>query len=65
KSGKTKHGKGKHSKKKAKKAVKNVDILSPDAVLNAYYISHNASDCLEFRGFPWPGSPRRKGKKRK
>uniref|UniRef100_A0A673XMB1 Uncharacterized protein n=1 Tax=Salmo trutta TaxID=8032 RepID=A0A673XMB1_SALTR len=30
------------------------DILSPAAMQNVYYISHNAVDCLEFRGFGWP-----------
>ncbi|KAM6419508.1 small lysine-rich protein 1 isoform 1-T1 [Pluvialis apricaria] len=65
KSSKPKRGKGKSSKKKAKKVVKEVDILSPAAMLNAYYICHNAPACLEFRGFPWPGSPKKKGKKGK
>ncbi|CAN0019193.1 unnamed protein product [Bubo scandiacus] len=65
KSRKPKRGKGKSSKKKAKKVVKEVDILSPAAMLNAYYICHNAPAFLEFRGFPWPGSPKKKGKKRK
>ena len=65
KSSKPKRGKGKSSKKKAKKVVKEVDILSPAAMLNAYYICHNAPACLEFRGFSWPGSPKKKGKKRK
>ncbi|KAL8222526.1 UNVERIFIED_CONTAM: hypothetical protein K2H54_077230 [Gekko kuhli] len=31
-------------------------------MLNAYYISHNAAACLEFRGFPWSGSPKKKKK---
>ncbi|KFV98141.1 Small lysine-rich protein 1, partial [Fulmarus glacialis] len=67
KSSKPKRGKGKSSKKKAKKVVKEkeVDILSPAAMLNAYYICHNAAACLEFRGFPWPGAPKKKGKKGK
>ncbi|KFV52813.1 Small lysine-rich protein 1, partial [Tyto alba] len=65
KSRKPKGGKGKISKKKAKKVVKEVDILSPAAMLNAYYICHNAPAFLEFRGFPWPGSTKKKGKKRK
>lgn len=39
-----------------------VDILSPAAMENAYYISHNAVDCLEFRGFGWPQAPKKKGK---
>ncbi|POI22659.1 hypothetical protein CIB84_013592, partial [Bambusicola thoracicus] len=63
--GKSKCGKGKRSKKKTKKAVKDVDILSPAAMLNAHYICHNVPACLELRGFPWPGSPKKKGKRRK
>ncbi|XP_060759624.1 small lysine-rich protein 1 [Neoarius graeffei] len=39
-----------------------VDILSPAAMKNAYYISHNAVDCLEFRGFGWPEATKKKGK---
>ncbi|XP_026545009.1 small lysine-rich protein 1 [Notechis scutatus] len=57
-------GKGKGGKK-SKKAVVEVDILSPAAMLNLYYIAHNAAACLEFRGFPWPGSLKKKGKKKK
>ncbi|KAM4677642.1 small lysine-rich protein 1 isoform 2-T2 [Discoglossus pictus] len=60
-------GKGKKSKKskKSKVPAPEVDILSPAAMLNAYYISHNAVDCLGFRGFSWPGEPKKKGKKGK
>ncbi|XP_028603371.1 small lysine-rich protein 1 [Podarcis muralis] len=59
-------GKGKKGKgKKGKKGAVEVDIMSPAAMLNLYYIAHNAAACLEFRGFPWPGSPKKKGKKRK
>ncbi|OXB69791.1 UNVERIFIED_CONTAM: hypothetical protein H355_005187 [Colinus virginianus] len=65
KSSKPKRGKGKSPQKKVKKVVKDVDILSPDAMLNANYICHNVPACLEFRGFPWPGSPKKKGKRRK
>ncbi|XP_042323266.1 small lysine-rich protein 1 [Sceloporus undulatus] len=57
--------KGKGKGKKSKKAAGEVDILSPAAMLNLYYIAHNAAACLEFRGFPWPGSLKKKGKKRK
>ncbi|KAK9400282.1 small lysine-rich protein 1 [Crotalus adamanteus] len=57
-------GKGKTAKK-SKKAAVEVDILSPAAMLNLYYIAHNAAACLEFRGFPWPGSLKKKGKKKK
>ncbi|KAM9311773.1 small lysine-rich protein 1 [Gastrophryne carolinensis] len=60
-------GKGKKTKKakKSKEPKPEVDILSPAAMLNAYYISHNAVDCLEYRGFNWPGAPKKKGKKGK
>ncbi|KAG7320336.1 hypothetical protein KOW79_016189 [Hemibagrus wyckioides] len=37
-----------------------VDILSPAAIENAYYISHSAVDCLEFRGFSWPEATKKK-----
>ncbi|XP_071408993.1 small lysine-rich protein 1 [Pithys albifrons albifrons] len=60
---KAKGGKGK-SKKKGKQEEKQVDVFSPPAMLNAYYISHNAAAFLEFRGYPWPGSPKKKGKKK-
>ncbi|KAG5845097.1 small lysine-rich protein 1 [Anguilla anguilla] len=64
-----KKGKRKKSPKKrsssAKTAKKEVDILSPAAMENAYYISHNAVDCLEFRGFGWPEATKKKGKKGK
>ncbi|XP_030437152.1 small lysine-rich protein 1 [Gopherus evgoodei] len=65
KSGKSKRSKSRGSRKKTKKPVSEVDILSPAAMLNAYYISHNAAACLEFRGFNWPDSPKKKGKKGK
>ncbi|XP_047404377.1 small lysine-rich protein 1-like [Sciurus carolinensis] len=39
------------------------DIFSPAAMLNLYYIAHNVADCLQLRGFRWPGAP--KGKKGK
>ncbi|KAI1239567.1 hypothetical protein IHE44_0012693 [Lamprotornis superbus] len=58
-------GKGKGSKKDVKKDVIEVDLFSPAAMLNAYYISHNAAAFLEFRGHPWPGSLKKKGKKNK
>ncbi|XP_046879008.1 small lysine-rich protein 1 isoform X1 [Hypomesus transpacificus] len=48
----------------AKSTQTEVDILSPAAMENVYYISHNAVDCLEFRGFRWPASAKKKrGKK--
>ncbi|XP_066579768.1 small lysine-rich protein 1 [Amia ocellicauda] len=66
---KRKKGKGKKPSKKrsasAKSAKREVDILSPAAMENVYYISHNAVDCLEFRGFGWPESAKKKGKKGK
>ncbi|KAM8820178.1 small lysine-rich protein 1 [Eudromia elegans] len=65
KGSKPKRGKGKGSKKKTKKVTKEVDVLSPAAMLNAYYVCHNAPACLELRGFSWPGSPKKKGKKGK
>ena len=42
-----------------------VDVLSPAAVINAYYICHNVTECLEARGFPWPGAKKTKKKKKK
>jgi len=47
-----------------------IDILSPAAMYNAYYICHHAPDCLEKRGFAWPGGKGggkkgKKGKKKK
>ncbi|GAB5568777.1 small lysine-rich protein 1 isoform X4 [Prionailurus iriomotensis] len=39
-----------------------MDILSPAAMLNLYYIAHNVADCLHLRGFRWPGAPKSKGK---
>ncbi|XP_026217270.1 small lysine-rich protein 1 [Anabas testudineus] len=47
----------------AKSAKTEVDLLSPAAMENVYYISHNAVDCLEFRGFGWPKSNKKKKKK--
>nr|XP_040146802.1 small lysine-rich protein 1 [Ictidomys tridecemlineatus] len=61
--GKEKKGKS-HRKSRGKKQKKpEVDILSPAAMLNLYYIAHNVADCLHLRGFRWPGAP--KGKKGK
>lgn len=61
----TKSKKKRSSKKRsvsAKSTKTDVDILSPAAMENIYYISHNAVDCLEFRGFGWPGATKKKGK---
>ncbi|XP_056281032.1 small lysine-rich protein 1 [Pseudoliparis swirei] len=63
-----KTGSPKTPKKKssnAKSTKTEVDILSPAAMENVYYISHNAVDCLKFRGFGWPHSKKKKGTKRK
>ncbi|XP_060885443.1 small lysine-rich protein 1 isoform X1 [Labrus mixtus] len=48
----------------AKSTKTEVDILSPAAMENVYYICHNAADCLEFRGFGWPHSNTKKKKKK-
>ncbi|CAF0762071.1 unnamed protein product [Didymodactylos carnosus] len=57
------------SKKRSKSAVESrntqVDILSPAAIINAYYICHNVADCLDARGFPWEGAKKTKKKKKK
>ena len=42
-----------------------VDILSQAAVINAYYISHDVTDCLGARGFPWDGAKKGRKKKKK
>ncbi|KFQ36449.1 Small lysine-rich protein 1, partial [Merops nubicus] len=60
---KPKRGKGKKPKKAAEQVEKEVDILSPSAMLNAYYVCHNAAAVLELRGFRWPGCPGAKGRK--
>uniref|UniRef100_A0A8C3VBR3 Small lysine-rich protein 1 n=1 Tax=Catharus ustulatus TaxID=91951 RepID=A0A8C3VBR3_CATUS len=62
--GKSKGGKGKKSPKFPME-LREVNLFGPTAMLNAYYISHNAAAFLEFRGFPWPGSLKKKGKKKK
>ncbi|XP_066523287.1 small lysine-rich protein 1 [Hoplias malabaricus] len=65
---KKKSEKKRSSKKKSassKPKQPEVDILSPAAMENAYYISHNAVDCLVFRGFGWPDAIKKKGKKSK
>uniref|UniRef100_A0AC11E934 Uncharacterized protein n=1 Tax=Ovis aries TaxID=9940 RepID=A0AC11E934_SHEEP len=61
------HAKGKkksRGKPRGKKQKKpEVDILSPAAMLNLYYIAHNVADCLQLRGFRWPGAAKaKKGK---
>ena len=42
---------------------KPVDIMSPAAMSNAYYIAHGAPELLELRGFSWPGAGKKKKKK--
>lgn len=37
--------------------------MSPDAMVNGYYIAHNVPQFLDFRGFGWEGAS--KGKKKK
>ncbi|XP_075907711.1 small lysine-rich protein 1 [Nelusetta ayraudi] len=53
----------------AKSTGAELDILSAAAMENLYYISHNAMDCLTFRGFGWQHSQKtkkkRKGRKKK
>ncbi|XP_078276247.1 small lysine-rich protein 1 [Rhinoraja longicauda] len=64
KSGKKGTGsKKKKKKEKASKAPVEVDMMSPAAMFNLYYISHNAPSCLAYRGFLWPGRPKKKGRK--
>uniref|UniRef100_A0AAY4EN23 Small lysine rich protein 1 n=1 Tax=Denticeps clupeoides TaxID=299321 RepID=A0AAY4EN23_9TELE len=56
--------KTKSSRKRAsaKPSTTEADILCPAAMENVYYISHNAVDCLEFRGFGWPESSQKTGR---
>ncbi len=69
KSAKTKRSASASPKRKARaKSAENrpeVDVLSPAAVINAYYICHNVADCLEARGFAWEGAKKGKKKKKK
>ncbi|XP_035471426.1 small lysine-rich protein 1 isoform X2 [Scophthalmus maximus] len=53
----------KRSSSNAKPNKTEVDILSPAAMENVYYIAHNAGDCLKFRGFGWPKANKTKKKK--
>ncbi|KAK2494902.1 hypothetical protein MC885_017582 [Smutsia gigantea] len=55
--GKGKRGKGRAKSHGKKQKKPEVDILSPAAMLNLYYIAHNVADCLHLRGFRWPGFP--------
>lgn len=65
---------GKKSGKKSRspspsKTKKDVDLLSPDAMVNGYYIAHNAPQFLGYRGFGWDtgakGKKKKKGKGKK
>ncbi|XP_078090863.1 small lysine-rich protein 1 [Mustelus asterias] len=63
KAGGGKKKKKRDKKEKGSKSETELDILSPAAMFNLYYISHNVGDSLAFRGFAWPGSPKKKGRK--
>lgn len=58
-----KKGGKKKSRSASPTARKPVDLMSPAAMSNAYYIAHGPVDFLEIRGFGWPDAP--KGKKKK
>lgn len=62
--GKKKSGKKSRSASPSAKAKKPVDLLSPDAMVNGYYISHNAAQFLGFRGFGGEGGGSGKKKKK-
>ncbi|UJR25404.1 hypothetical protein I4U23_006751 [Adineta vaga] len=53
------------SKKKVAEERPPIDVLSPAAVINAYYICHNVTDCLTARGYAWEGAKKKKKKKKK
>ncbi|XP_039716519.1 small lysine-rich protein 1 [Pteropus medius] len=63
--GKGKRGKSRNLPHGKKQKKPEVDILSPAAMLNLYYIAHNVADCLRMRGFRWPGAPKTKRGKNK
>ncbi|KAI8511237.1 Leucine-rich repeat serine/threonine-protein kinase 2, partial [Branchiostoma belcheri] len=75
KKGRSRSASGKKGKKKGKrsaslsplrsKSAGDVDIMSPAAMENGYYIAHNAPHFLELRGFGWSGAKSAKGKKGK
>ncbi|XP_028168217.1 small lysine-rich protein 1-like [Ostrinia furnacalis] len=48
--------------KKGKKKSKEMDILSPAAMDNAYYGCHNVQELLEARGYQAPGFDKKKKK---
>lgn len=43
------------------KGAPRVDIMSPEAMENLYYIAHNAPSALAYRGYNWPGKKPTKG----
>ena len=58
----------KSARKGSSKSVKDVDLMSPAAMSNAYYVCHNAVDFLNARGFGWEGASKKKkgkGKRKK
>merc|ERR1711962_956743 len=57
-----KKGRKARSASPGKVAKKPVDLMSPAAMTNAYYIAHGAQEFLDMRGFGWPDAP--KGKKK-
>ena len=72
KSGKSKSPSGKKGGKKGKKSASTekiekppVDMLSPVAMENLYFIAHGAPEALVLRGFGWENAPKKKGKKGK
>lgn len=64
--GRSKSPGGKKGKRKTKSVSpapkKPVDLLSPAAMTNAYYIAHGAQEFLEVRGFGWPDASKKKKK---
>ena len=50
----------------AKSTTRDVDVLSPAAMENLYFIAHGPVDALEMRGYGWDaGGGKKKGKKGK
>lgn len=60
-----KSGKKSRSPSPSVKGKKPPDLLSPDAMVNGYYISHNVTQFLEYRGFGWANEGAGKKKKGK
>ncbi|XP_061570362.1 small lysine-rich protein 1 [Cololabis saira] len=57
-----KSGNPKSLRKKSNSAKMEMDILSPTATENLYYIAHNAAAFLTLMGFGWPKSTEKKKK---